>query len=91
MIYALTLLNILSLALVVYLVRQHGVERSELLNRIQAPQQSVAQALTEKAGPLQPAHISPFDDEAMAEYENERDRQMRETQELVLANSSGPE
>lgn len=91
MIVALTLLNILSLALVVYLVRQHAAEREGLLNRIQAPHQAAAQSLTADAAPLQPAHISPFDDEAVAEYEAERDRLMRETQELILANTSGSE
>lgn len=91
MIYALTLLNILSLALVVYLVRQHAEERSDLLNRIQAPQQTVAQSLTAAAGPLQPVHISSFDDEAVAEYEEERGRLARETRELVLANTGASE
>lgn len=91
MLYALTLLNILSLALVVYLVRQHAEEREGLLNRIQAPKQALAQALTKDAAPLQPAHISPFDDEALAEYEAERDRLTRETEELILANTSRSE
>lgn len=91
MIYAFTLIIVALLALIVYIVRQNAAERGDLLNRIQAPGQTVSQALTEKSGPTHPAaYISAFDDEATAEYEAERDRLARETQELILANT-GPE
>ncbi len=62
-----------------------------LLNRIQKPQLAAAQSLTEQAPPQRPAYISAFDDEAAAQYEQERDRLMLETHALVTADAGLPE
>lgn len=54
-----------------------------LLNRIQAPQQAAVQSMTEQAGPIVPAYVSAFDDEALAEFEQGRERLEAETRALV--------
>jgi hypothetical protein len=94
MIYLLFALNIITLALLVLLHRSSrrelAVERDaarsredQLLNRIQAPQQAAIQSMTKQAGPLEPGHVSAFDDEAMAEYESRRSQLMVDTRALI--------
>lgn len=63
----------------------------KLLNRIAAPQVTAAQSITEQLGPQQPVHISAFDDEAVAEYENARDELLQSTRDLVTANTEASE
>ena len=66
-------------------LEQRDNRESHLLLRIQAPQQAVAQQLAADV-PAQPApYIGGFDDDAAAEYENERDRVQRETHELIAS------
>ena len=67
------------------ILQQRDNRESHLLLRIQAPQAAVAQQLAEVA-PAQPSpYIGGFDDDAAAEYENERDRVQRETHELIAS------
>jgi hypothetical protein len=60
----------------------------QLLNRIQAPQIAVAQSLPHSD---EPGYISSFDDEALADYERERQRLVADTAELVASAAVAPE
>lgn len=78
MIYLLIATNVASLGLLALAIfareadRAHYEQREQgLLNRIQAPQMAVAQSLPEQD---KPGHISSFDDEALALFEDERAR-----------------
>lgn len=69
------------------LLEQKRLREDQLLNRIQAPAQAIAQATVENAERYakdypQP-YIGAFDDEGAAEYERERARIETETRKLV--------
>jgi hypothetical protein len=98
MIYAAVAAHLLTLALLAYVMvtlrndaraaREQAAKREDaLLNRIQAPQLAVAQSATEQAGPVEPGHISAFDDVALAKFELERDRLFGDTEAFIAANA----
>lgn len=71
------------------LLRAARSREDQLLNRIQAPSAASAQSMTEQVGPLEPAHISAFDDGALAEYEQNRRKLEVDTRALIEEYEAG--